>query len=214
MKAAPDPNAIIADQMKQATGLMGERKYAEAVAVYQDLLAKYPQAYQLQLSLARAYHAEQKYDEEIAALKAFLVKEPDNVQVSLLAGSEMIAVGDANEGKALLASIDESKIEDPAVFLNVGISLLNQNKPDDAMTFFEKTISRFPDYAEAYLLSRHHPAADGHEAGGQRAGGRQGRGPEEDRGRQGRPDEVRGNGAGSARSAGRQEDARATEVAL
>ncbi len=149
-KAAPDPNAIIADQMKQATDLMGKQKYAEAVAIYQDLLAKYPQAYQLYLSLARAYHAEQKFDEEIASLKAFLAKEPDNVQVALLAGSEMIAVGDADEGKALLSSIDESKIEDPAVFLNVGINLLNQNKPDDAMTFFEKTISRFPDYPEGY----------------------------------------------------------------
>jgi tetratricopeptide (TPR) repeat protein len=149
-KAAPDPNVVIAEDMKKAAGLLGEKKYAEARAVYEDLLAKYPQAYQIHLSLARAYHAEGAFDKEIAELKAYLEKDPENVEVKLLTGSEMIAVGDAAEGKALLASIDESKVTEPAVFLNVGISLLNQNKPEDALTFFEKTIGRFPDYAEGY----------------------------------------------------------------
>ena len=41
-KAAPDPNTVIADEVKKAAGLVAEKKFAEAQAIYADLLAKYP----------------------------------------------------------------------------------------------------------------------------------------------------------------------------
>jgi tetratricopeptide (TPR) repeat protein len=149
-KAAPDPNEVIAGDMKRAAGLLGEQKFAEARAIYADLLSKYPQAFQILLSMARAYHLEGAHDKEIEEIKQYLEKDPNNVEIKLLAGSEMISKGNAEEGKQLLASIDESKIAEPAVFLNVGINLLNQNKPKDAMTFFDKTVTRFPTYPDGY----------------------------------------------------------------
>jgi len=149
-KAALNPNEIIAGEMKKAGDLINQKKFAEAQAVYQELLAKYPQAYQLELAIARAYHAEGAHDKEIEALKRYLEHDPNNVEVKLLTGSEMISKGNAEEGKQMLASIDESKITEPAIFLNVGINLLNQNKPKEAIIFFDKTVARFPNYADGY----------------------------------------------------------------
>jgi tetratricopeptide (TPR) repeat protein len=150
-KAAPDANQIIAAEMKKASGLLTEKKYAEAQAVYADLLAKYPQAYQLELPIARAYHAEGAFDKEIEHLKKYLEKEPNNVEVKLLTGAEMIQKGNAEEGKALLASVDDTAVKDPMVFVNVGINLMNQNKAKDALPFFERAIARFPDSPDAYF---------------------------------------------------------------
>lgn len=154
-KAAPDANQIVAEQMKKAATLVTEKKYAEAQAVYAELLTKYPQAYQIELSVARAYHAEgatnkDAYAKEIEHLKKYIEKDPNNAEVKLLTGAEMIQVGNPEEGKALLASVDDSVVKDPMVFVNVGINLMNQNKAKDAMPFFEKAIARFPESPDAY----------------------------------------------------------------
>lgn len=149
-KAAPDPNEVIAEELKKASALVGERKFAEAQQIYGDLLSKFPQVIQLHIQIARAYHIEGKHDLEIAEFRKDLAQKPDDVQVKLLAGSEMISQGNPDEGKTLLASIDESQVQEAAIYVNVGINLLNQNKAADAMPFLEKAISRFPDSPDAY----------------------------------------------------------------
>ncbi len=62
----------------------------------------------------------------------------------------MISQGNPDEGKTLLASIDESQVKEAAIFVNVGINLLNQNKANDALPFLDKAINRFPDAPDAY----------------------------------------------------------------
>jgi tetratricopeptide (TPR) repeat protein len=150
-KAAPDANQIIAGELKKAAGLVTEKKYAEAQAIYADLLTKYPQAYQIEMMIARAYHAEEDYGKEIEHLKKYLEKDPTNVEVRLLTGAEMVQKGNAEEGKAMLASVDDSVVKDPMIFVNVGINLMNQNKAKDALPFFERAVGRFPDSPDAYF---------------------------------------------------------------
>jgi tetratricopeptide (TPR) repeat protein len=149
-KAAPDPNQIVAGEMKKAAALVAEKKFTEAQAIYADLLGKFPQAYQIELSVARAYHAEGAHDKEIEAFKRYLAKDPDNVGVKLLAGAEMIQKGNPEEGKALLATVDDAQVKEPGVYVSVGIDLINQGKSKDALPFFEKAIARFPESPDAY----------------------------------------------------------------
>lgn len=149
-KAAVDPNLVISEQMKTAAGLVTEKKFAEAQAIYADILAKYPQAYQLELSIARAYHTEGAHDKEIEHLKKYIEKDPANVEIKLLTGAEMIQNGNPDEGKAMLASVDDAQVKEAAVFVNVGINLLNQNKAKDSMPFFDRAITRFPESPDAY----------------------------------------------------------------
>jgi tetratricopeptide (TPR) repeat protein len=150
-KAAPDANQVIAGEVKRAAGLVTEKKYDEAQAIYADLLAKFPQAYQLELSIARAYHAAGAHDKEIDHLKKYIEKDPTNAEVKLLTGAEMIQKGNPDEGRALLASVDDAIVKDPMVFVNVGINLMNQNKAKDALPFFEKAIAKFPASPDAYF---------------------------------------------------------------
>jgi tetratricopeptide (TPR) repeat protein len=150
-KAAPDPNQLVAADLKKAAGLVAEKKFAEAQALYAELQAKYPLVYQFELPVARAYHAAGEHDKEIEHLKKYIEKDPSNAEVKLLTGAEMIQKGNPEEGKAMLASVDDSVVKDPMVFVNVGINLMNQNKAKDALPFFEKAIARFPNSPDAYF---------------------------------------------------------------
>jgi tetratricopeptide (TPR) repeat protein len=151
-KAAPlvDPNAEIKVELEKASQLLSAGKNAEARAAYEALLGKYPEAYQLHALIARTYSAEKQHDKAIEHLKTALAKQPDNVEWRLLLGSEQAVAGKAEEAKATLASIDESKVKDSTPYLNIGITLYNANQPKEAQAYFEKAITLFPKQGDAY----------------------------------------------------------------
>jgi tetratricopeptide (TPR) repeat protein len=149
-KAAADPNIALQADLKKATDLMNGQKYAEARAIYEDVLAKHPDAKQLEPYIARTYYGEHNLDAAIEHLRTATAADPENVEVKMLLVNTLAEKGDAQESQQILASIDETKITRPEILLNVGIGLLNAKKPEDALTWFDKTATRFPDYASAY----------------------------------------------------------------
>jgi tetratricopeptide (TPR) repeat protein len=68
----------------------------------------------------------------------------------MLLGTTLMEEGQAEEARQILASVDESKIEDPTVYLNIGIGLINDRKHAEAVTWFDKAIKRFPAHADGY----------------------------------------------------------------
>lgn len=151
-KAAPvvDPNAEIKLELEKAGQLLKGGKHGEARTVYEALLAKYPEAYQLHPLIARTYSAENQHDKAVEHLKTALAKQPDNVEWKLLLGSELAVAGRADEAKATLASIDESVIKDATPYLNIGISLYNANQAKEAQAYFDKAVTLFPAEADGY----------------------------------------------------------------
>ncbi len=145
-----DVNEIVRLAMVQAGDLMTQQKYAEARAIYEELLAKYPDAYRIEPYLARTYYAEKKYDEAIKYLKIAVEKDPGDQETKLRLGNTLMDQGRVDEGRQVLSSVDDTAVKDPAIYVNVGISLLNQNKADEALPYFEKAITRFPSQGEAY----------------------------------------------------------------
>jgi tetratricopeptide (TPR) repeat protein len=145
-----DPNVAIKDELVKAAALMEAKQFAEARAIYERLATQYPTVKQFQPLIARAYHAEGNPTKAIEALRAAVKADPDNVQVTLLLGNMLIETGAAEEGRAVLASIDDSKVTDPTVYLNIGIGMINERKHADAIVWFDKVIARFPKDPDAY----------------------------------------------------------------
>ena len=58
--------------------------------------------------------------------------------------------GQQDEARKILATVDETKIADPAIFLNAGIALVNERKHAEAIVWFDKAIARFPQHADGY----------------------------------------------------------------
>jgi Tfp pilus assembly protein PilF len=149
-KAAEDPNVAIQAELKKAAGLLAENKFADARAIYEELLTKHPEATQLEPYIARTYYGEHQLDPAIEHLRKALAADPENVQVKLLLANTLAEKGNAEESQQIISSIDESKITDPTMLLNIGIGLLNQKKPADALAWFDKSVAKFPDHADGY----------------------------------------------------------------
>lgn len=149
-KTAADPNVAIVADLNKAADLISQQKFAEARAIYEDILAKHPEAHQVEPYIARTYHAEHNLEAAIQHLRAALAKDPNNIEVKLLLANVLAEKGNAEESRQIMATIDESKITTPSTLLNIGIGMLNAKKPDQALVWFDKTVARFPQYPDAY----------------------------------------------------------------
>lgn len=151
-RAAPvaDPNEEIRAKLTQAAGLMNAKQFADARTIYEELSAKYPEVKQFRPLIARTYYGEGNKTAAIEHLRKALAQDPANVEVTLLLGNTLMEDGKAEEARQVLSTIDESKVADPALFLNAGIALLNDKKQTEAVVWFDKAITRFPQHPDGY----------------------------------------------------------------
>ena len=149
-KTAPDPNAEIQAELKHADGLLRANQFADARKIYEDLLAKYPSIHQLHRFMAAAYAGEKNYPKAVEHLKLVLEKEPENLDVKILLAELLMEQGNKAEGVALLQSIDLAQVKDPLPFINAGINLINDGKPEDAIALLTKLSETFPKQNEIY----------------------------------------------------------------
>ena len=145
-----DANTEIKQKLTQAAGLMNEKKFAEARAMYEALAAQYPDVPQFDPLMARAYYGEGNKVKAIEHLRAAATKMPDNVEVKLLLGNILVEEGKTTEGRQILESVDESKVTDPTIYINVAIGMINEGRQADAITWLDKAITRFPEQPDAY----------------------------------------------------------------
>ena len=150
IKLKLDINEVIRTEVVKAADFIAKSQYAEARQVYEAVLAKYPSAYRLEPYLARTYYLEKNYDEAIRHMKIAIDKDPSDLENKLRLGNILMETGHMEEGRQLLATVDDSAVKDPGIFVNVGISLMNQNKADEALVYFEKGIKNFPAVGDSY----------------------------------------------------------------
>lgn len=151
-KAAPkvDPNVEIKAKLTEAAALMNAKQFAEARKIYEGLAAQYPDVKAFRPLIAHSYYGEGNKAAAIEHLRTALEQDPENVEIKVLLGNTLVEAGQSEEGRQLLASVDESKITDPAMFINPGIELLNAKKHEEAIGWFAKAIARFPSHADSY----------------------------------------------------------------
>jgi predicted Zn-dependent protease len=151
-KAAPppDPNVEIKAKLTEAASLMNAKQFAQARAIYEELAAKHPEVKQFRPLIARTYYGEGNKAAAIEQLRKASAEDPENIEVRMLLGTTLMEEGQTEEARQILASVDESKVEDPTVYINIGIGLINDKKHQDAITWFDKAIKRFPQHADSY----------------------------------------------------------------
>lgn len=142
--AAPDPSVEIGAEDKRAVELAQAGKIAEARKIYEDLLVKYPAVYGLHLRLATMYAAEKNPQKGLEHIKIALEKEPENVDFKLLQAELLMESGDKEGAKAILNTLDLTKVKDPRALVNAAINDINSGKADEAIAMLTKLIAQFP----------------------------------------------------------------------
>lgn len=145
-----DPSEVIKTKLTEAAELMNASKFAEARAIYEALAAEYPDVNEFKPLIARAYYGEGDKEKAIALLREASAADPNNVDVKLLLGNLLMETGHADEARTVMASVEDAQVDDPTVLLNIGIGLFNDGKQEEALPWFTKAITAFPDRADAY----------------------------------------------------------------
>ena len=148
--AAADPNIALQAKLREAADLMNAKQFAAARAIYEGLQAEHPQVKQFKPLIARAYYGEGNKEKALETLRQASAEDPDNVDIKMLLGNLLMEAGKADEAKTVLASVDDAKIADPVVYINIAIAAINDGKHADALPWLDKAVARFPNQADAY----------------------------------------------------------------
>jgi tetratricopeptide (TPR) repeat protein len=150
LKKAVDPMIAVNAKLQEAATLAQAGKIPDARKIYEDLIAKYPQIYQLEGFIARTYAAENNIPMAMQHLKVNLEKEPNNVELKLFQAELLMESGDKAGAKAILDAVDMKEVKDPYTFINQAINLINDKKGAEAAELLTKLIAQFPTTNELY----------------------------------------------------------------
>jgi len=150
-----DHNAVVNTELQRAAGLMQSKQPAEARKIYESIIAKYPQLPadfkgQLHGAVAQTYGAENQHAQALEHMKQATELDPNNVDMKLVYGELLLAAGQRAEAEKLLLSVDMTKVKDPFPFMNIVISMINEQKPEDALALVAKLMTQFPNDASLY----------------------------------------------------------------
>ncbi|MCX6546098.1 MAG: carboxypeptidase regulatory-like domain-containing protein [Acidobacteria bacterium] len=158
-KEGTDPSFAVPYGNDQARALIGQKKVAEAKAVYAKLLATYPTYNRLHLALSQCLDMEGKFAESAAELQLYVTANPTDVRVKTYLGTEYIKAKQYAEAWQVYSSIDLTQITDPLDLNDPGFMLLRASKSDEAYKYFNLAVTRFPEEASGYyyrgVASRH-----------------------------------------------------------
>jgi tetratricopeptide (TPR) repeat protein len=144
---------IITEELKAALNegnkLSDEKKYDEAIAVYEKLLSQNPDAYIIAKNIGNCYFELQKYDKAEESYRKVLDKDPANAEIMLLIGNCYINRGEKDKAMEWYGKIEFEKITDPTVLFNIGSGFYSQSKYEDALKYYRRAIEVQKDFLDA-----------------------------------------------------------------
>ena len=136
---------------KKRRQLVADKKFAEARTVYQDLLAKYPQAVNLHSRIAWTYESEGQFGEAVKSLQKYLETDKQNIVVWSYYAVLNAKAGNADEALRVLTAVPPAQMKDATDLQECGFALFRADKATDAVKFFDEAVKRFPDQAVNYF---------------------------------------------------------------
>lgn len=139
----------IKDLLTKGNELFDKNDYAGALAVYEEILAKYPDAYPIHMNIGNCRFAQEKYDLAEQSYLRLLEKDPKSVNALIAVGNCYANRGDSAKAQEWYAKVEFEKLDDPTVLYNLGTIYYNNAKFEDALKFYQKAAEKQPDSIDA-----------------------------------------------------------------
>jgi tetratricopeptide (TPR) repeat protein len=140
----PDPMVMINAKLKEAAGMAQAGDLTGARAIYEDLHAKYPEPFQFPYAIATTYVAEKNFEKGLEYATLAQERDAASPDVKMLIAEIYMSTDRHAEARAVLDQIDLKEVQDPVLFINSGITLINAGQHDEAIAVFDRLIERFP----------------------------------------------------------------------
>jgi tetratricopeptide (TPR) repeat protein len=138
------------DLLEKSNAQYDQKDYAGALAGYQGILAKFPDAYFIWRNIGNVHFALEKYDEAEAAYLKVLEKDAANVQATIAIGNCYANRGQADKALEWYGKIEFEKIKDAIVLYNIGTNYYNLNKYEDALKYYRRSVEVEPAYVDGH----------------------------------------------------------------
>jgi len=159
---------VITDELKdlltEGNQLYNAGKYQEAIAIYQQILEQFPDAYIINKNIGNAYFQMEDYDKAEEYYKKVLEKDPNNNDAKMLIGNCYVNRGENRKALEWYNQIAFDEIDDPIVLYNIGTNYYNLGKYEEALRYYKKAVEIQPDFLDglyqlglAYLTTQKYP---------------------------------------------------------
>lgn len=159
--AKDQKNDLLRGKYTKAEAMFQERKFDQALALYQDFLNERPDLYKIRINIANCYLEMQRYDEAVTELNGVLEKikaeNPEtkgNVEVAkILAtlGDIYMRRNDLKKAEGYFKQSIEISPDDHALAYNVAEILFAAGKTDDAIKYYDMAIQINPKWPKSYM---------------------------------------------------------------
>lgn len=146
----------------KGNSLIGEEKYGEALEVFEEFKTKYPDVYQVHLNIGTCYLKMGDLDRAGEEFQFVLDKTSElhgsygadpagSMRAFSGLGELYILKGDFEKGQANFAKALEISPEDEVAAYNVGQIFFSNQRPDEAIQYYELAIQIKKDWSKPYL---------------------------------------------------------------
>jgi Flp pilus assembly protein TadD len=136
-------------QLGKGNDLFEKTDYTGALAVYEKILADFPDAYPILMNIGNCHFAQENYDLAEASYLKVLEKDPKKAEAIIAIGNCYANRGDSAKAMEWYGKVEFERIEDPIVLYNLGTNYYNNAKFEDALRFYQKAVEKQKDSVDA-----------------------------------------------------------------
>jgi tetratricopeptide (TPR) repeat protein len=144
---------VVTDEIKEAlergNNLFDEKRYEEAIKVFEGILEKEPEAYIINLNIGHCYFQMEKYDKAIEYYQKVLDRQPENKYALLGLGNAYLNMGKKEEALAWYSKIKFEDIDDPIVLYNMGNSFYEHSLYEESLKYYQRALKLQDDFLDA-----------------------------------------------------------------
>jgi len=139
----------IVSALEKGNSLFDEKKYEEAIKVFEDILRQAPDAYIIYLNIGNCYFQMEKYDLALENYKKILDKNPEDKNALLAIGNCYLNQGQKDEALSWYSKIKFEALDDPIVLYNMGNTFFGNSLYEESLKYYKKAIQLKEDFLEA-----------------------------------------------------------------
>jgi tetratricopeptide (TPR) repeat protein len=137
-------------KLTEANQLLEQKQYAQAIAMYEEIIASQPTLYQIHFNIGTAQREMGELDKALASFQKVLEQEANNPGALVATGDVLVAQGKLDEAvtyfeKAIGQTTDE------VIPFNVAEIYFNQGNTAKALEYYQTAATRKPDWPEPHL---------------------------------------------------------------
>jgi tetratricopeptide (TPR) repeat protein len=137
-------------KIQEANQLLEQKKFPEALAMYEELITAQPTLYQIHYNIGTAQREMGELDKAAASFQKVLDQEANNTSALIAKGDVLVVQGKLDEAVTYFEKAIEQTTDEVIPF-NVAEIYFNQGNTAKALEYYQTAATRKPDWPEPHL---------------------------------------------------------------